>query len=457
MYIKLTDFFEIIRFTVMPATTKQNETSDFRYNTGDSKVPWDAVAVKPDVGLAMDILRFLVTPGGNPEGYRVGMEEVERVLVGIFREGQPATKLSLGKNVAAVEDLARGMLGVKHASFVVNWTAGYDIALDMAGVKEGDEVIIPAITFIATASPVLRKGARVVFSDVQRETVNMDPKDVLRKITRKTKAIVPVHIGGYPVDMDPILEVAEEKGIAVIEDAAHGFGGHYKGHPLGTVGDFGAFSFHEVKNITSLGEGGIVVTNDPLGEQFAKARFVGFDLRTPPPEHWLYNVTANDSRDGFFAAGNSSTTEIQAVALLRQMRRNAEIVASRRAVAARLHAAFSNVEGLVPGPMDSAEFGATFHLFLLRVNERIVGGIQALKAELANRGITQIPHFCPLYHYRIFEQFGYDREAIRATCPNAETAFFEEYTHLPLYGLSPDQINCLETAVIESAKKLCAP
>lgn len=438
----------------MTTSTKQKESSDFRYNTGDSKVPWDAVAVKPDLGLAMDILRFLVTPGDDEEHYRLGMEQAERALAAVFREGRPATKLSLGKKIAVVEDLTREMLGVKHASFMVNWTAGYDVALDMAGVKAGDEVIIPAITFIATASPVLRKGAKVVFSDVQRETVNMDPEDVLRKITPKTKAIVPVHIGGYPVDMDPILAVAKEKGIAVIEDAAHGFGGHYKGRPLGTVGNFGAFSFHEVKNITSLGEGGIVVTNDPLGEQFAKARFVGFDLRTPPPAHWLYNVSAVDACGGFFAAGNFSTTEIQAVALLRQMRQNAEIIASRRAVAARLHAAFSPIEGLVPGPMDSADFGATFHLFLLRVNQRIAGGIQALKAELANRGITQIPHFCPLYHYRIFEQFGYDRDAIRATCPNAEAAFFEEYTHLPLYGLTPDQVSYLETAVIESARKL---
>ncbi|MBE2204612.1 MAG: DegT/DnrJ/EryC1/StrS family aminotransferase [Chthoniobacterales bacterium] len=434
--------------------TPSKESSDFRYNTGDSKVPWDAVAVKPDIGLTMDLLRFLVTAGEDAESYRCGMEEVERALEKVFRVGRPATKLSLGRNVAGVEDLAREMLGVKHASFVVNWTAGYDIALDMVGVKADDEVIIPAITFMATASPVLRKGARVVFSDVQRETANMDPEDVLRKITPRTKAIVPVHLGGYPVDMDPILEVAKKKGIAVIEDAAHGFGGHYKGKPLGAVGDFGAFSFHEVKNITSLGEGGIVVTNDPLGEQFAKARFVGFDLRTPPPEHWLYNITANDSRNGIFAAGNFSTTEIQAVALHRQMRQNAEILSARRAVAARLHDTFSQVEGLIPGPMDSADFGATFHLFLLRVDRKIRGGIQAMKAELANHGVTQIPHFCPLYHYRIFEQFGYDREAIRKACPNAEAAFFEEYTHLPIYGLSPQQVDYLEKAVVEAAKKL---
>ena len=403
----------------------------------------------------MDILRFLVSEGNDAAAYEADMTQVRKLVEHLFATGVPSTKLSLGKNVKAVEALTCEMLGVNYASFLTSWTAGYDIALDMVGVKPGDEVIIPAITFIATASPIIRKGAKVVFADVQRGTVNMDPADVIRKITPKTKAIVPVHIGGYPVDMDPIMEVAKKKGIAVIEDAAHGFGGTYKGRALGSIGDFGAFSFHEVKNITSLGEGGILVTNDELGKQFAKTRFCGFDLEVPPPKNWLYNVTAIRSREGFFAAGNFSTTEIQALALLRQMRQNAEIIKARRSVAARLHGAFVNVPGLLPGLLDSVDFGATFHLFLLRVDERIKGGIQAMKNELTAAGVTQIPHFCPLYHYQIFQEFGYDQESIRATCPTAEAAFFNEYTHLPLYGLTEAQIDHMENAVVQAAHKLC--
>lgn len=432
----------------------QKEKSDFRYNTGDSKVPWDAVAVKPDAGLAMDLLRFLVTPGADPSAYDVAMAQLEKSVAQVFAAGSPATKLSLGKNVKAVEELACKMLGSKYASFLTSWTAGYDIALDMIGLQPGDEVIIPPITFIATAAPILRKGGKVVFADVQRETVNMDPEDVARKITSKTKAIVPVHIGGYPVDMDPIMALAKKKGIAVIEDAAHGFGGTYKGKALGTIGDFGAFSFHEVKNITSLGEGGILITNDELGSQFSKARFCGFDLEMKPPETWLYNIRGVCSRNGFFTAGNFSTTEIQAVALLRQMRQNAEVIEQRRTVAARLYEAFSEVPGLIPGPMHSDDYGATFHLFLLRVDETLRGGIQAMKKELSDRGVTQIPHFCPLYHYYLFDQLGYDREAIRSTCPNAEKAFFEEYTHLPLYGLTEEQIEYLITEVTVAVGKL---
>jgi perosamine synthetase len=438
------------------STTPQSEKSDFRYNTGDAKVPWDAVAVKPDTSLVMDVVRFLIGPGENAAAYAATARKVEAAIADLYRHGRPATKLSLGNHVKAVEEHAQQYLGCRHASFVVNWTAGYDIALDLSGVRAGDEVIIPAITFIATAAPVLRKGAKVVFADVQRDTVNLDPADVARKITPRTKAIVPVHMGGYPVDMDPIMDLARAKGIAVIEDAAHGFGGTYKGRKLGAIGDFGAYSFHEVKNITSLGEGGLLVTNSDLGAQFAKARFCGFDLESPPPRTWLYNVSPLYAKDGRpVVASNFSTTEIQAVALLNHLRRNDEIIAQRRAVAQRLHDAFSGVPGLIPGPMHSPTFGSTFHLFLLRIDPEVIpDGIQPFKQALAAKGITQIAHFCPLYHYKLFAELGYNPAAIVASCPAAEQIFFEQYTHLPLYGLSDETINYMIESVIETAREL---
>jgi perosamine synthetase len=435
---------------------KQSEKSDFRYNTGEAKVPWDAVAVKPDTNLVMDVVRFLIGPGADAAAYAAAASKVAGAVEELCRHGRPATKLSLGAQVKAVEDCARQYLGCKHASFVVNWTAGYDIALDLAGVRSGDEVIIPAITFIATAAPALRKGARIVFADVQRDTVNLDPADVARKITPRTKAIVPVHIGGYPVDMEPLMELARQKGIPVIEDAAHGFGGTYHGRQLGTIGDFGAYSFHEVKNITALGEGGIVVTNSELGAQFAKARFCGFDLETPPPRTWLYNISPIYSRDGHaFVPSNFSTTEIQAVALLNHIRRNDQIIAQRRAVARKLHDAFINIPGLLPGPLPSPDYGSTCHLFLLRIDPKVIpGGIQPFKQALASKGVTQIAHFCPLYYYKLFNELGYDQAAIAASCPGAEQIFFEHYTHLPLYGLSDEAVQYMIESVIQTAREL---
>lgn len=434
---------------------EQKESSDFRYNTGEAKVPWDAVAVKPDRGLVKDLVQFLIGPGEDSARYEAALEKVDMALGELAAVGKPAAKLSLGDRVKAVEAFARDYLDARHASFLVNWTAGYDIALDMVGVKAGDEVILPAITFIATAAPVLRKGAKAVFADVDPETVNLDPNDVARKITAKTKAIVPVHIGGYPCDMDPLMTLAGDTKIAVIEDAAHAFGGTYKGRKLGTIGDFGAYSFHEVKNITSLGEGGILVSNDELGEQFDMARFCGFDLKTQPPQHWMYNISPIRSRNGQFVAGNYSTTEIQAVALLRQMRENDAIIAERRRVARKLHDAFQNIDGLIPGPMGDEDFGGTFHLFLLQVDPKVIrGGMQAFKGILGEKGITQIAHFCPMYHFRLFKELGYDAASVAASCPNAEQVFFQQYTHLPIYGLPEEAVEYMMETVVESAKTL---
>lgn len=434
---------------------QQKESSDFRYNTGEARVPWDAVAVKPDQSLVLDLVQFLIGPGEDRARYATALEKVATSLGELAAAGKPATKLSLGDRVKAAEAFAKDYLGTKHASFLVNWTAGYDIALDMVGVRAGDEVILPAITFIATAAPVLRKGAKVIFADVDPVTVNLDPGDVARKITAKTKAIVPVHIGGYPCDMDPLLALARDKKIAVIEDAAHAFGGTYKGRKLGTIGDFGAYSFHEVKNITSLGEGGILVSNDELGAQFDMARFCGFDLKTPPPPHWMYNVSPIRSRDGQFVASNYSTTEIQAVALLRQMRQNDAIIAERRRVARKLHDAFRDVAGLIPGRMDDEDFGGTFHLFLLRVDPQVIrGGMQAVKQFLAEHSVTQIAHFCPLYHFRLFKELGYDIASAAAGCPNAEQVFFQQYTHLPIYGLPEEAVEYMIETVVAAARRL---
>lgn len=151
--------------------------------------------------------------------------------------------------------------------------------------------------------------------------------------------IVPVHIAGYPVDMDPIMKLAKEHDILVLEDAAHAFGAMYKGRHLGTIGDFGSFSFHEVKNITSFGEGGIVCTNVPgFGPDMKRARFLGLDFSAPIKD-WLYNITPIPGKNRPFVAQNASTTEIQGLGLSLQVARNEEIIAKRRAAAEYLNKA----------------------------------------------------------------------------------------------------------------------
>ena len=434
---------------------KKASVSDFRYATGAAKVGWPAVGEPMRLEDVMKIVEFLVPVGqGSSAAYRRKLAETHRAIEGLAAAGGLATKLTLGNRVKELEEAVQKYLGVKHSLFLTNATAGFEIAYNMAGLRPGDEVIVPAITFIATIVYPLSIGAKVVLADVDPATMNIDPADVARKITPRTRMIVPVHVAGWPVDMAPIMRLARQHGLVVLEDAAHGFGGWYRGRRLGTIGHFGAYSFHEVKNINALGEGGILVTNTKYGREFGKSRFVGLDLSKKIP-NWLYDVVAIEGMQGPFVAGNHSATEIQAVALANQLHRVDAIIAQRRKVAQTLNRRFDRVAGLQGTPMDHGSTRGTHHLYLLQIDPQAVGAdIQALKAKLTDRGVTQIPHFGPLYKFQILRQLGYDTAAIQASCPVCEEAFSHRFTHLPIYGLSAEQVQYLGDAVIESVEEL---
>lgn len=436
---------------------QKKSLSDFRYDTGPAKVGWPAVGEPMRVDDVLRVIDFLVPPKPDQQAaYRRQKQAVEKAIRGLCEVGGSAAKLTLGKWVAKVEQQARQYLQVKHATLLTNATAGFEIAYKMAGLQPGDEVIVPAITFIATICYPLAIGAKVVLADVDPRTLNLDPADVARKITRRTRMIVPVHLGGWPVDMAPIMRLARKHNLVVLEDGAHAFGASYRGRKIGTIGHFGAFSFHEVKNITSFGEGGLLVTNSKYGQQFSKARFVGLDLSMQIP-NWLYDVPAIEGIRGPFAAGNHSVTEIQALGLYGQMRRNDRIIAIRRRVAKALNCRFTKVPGILGAPMDTAHIKGTHHLYLLQIDPDVVGAdVQALKRKLADRGVTQIAHFAPLYKFQVMRQLGYDTASIEASCPQAENVFNHRFTHLPLYGLTPSQVKYLGDAVIESVEELRA-
>ena len=434
-----------------------NSVGDFRYETAAARVGWPAVG---EPMRAEDILRtieFLVPPGSSDKaGYRRQLARVREAVEGLCRVGGRAGKLTLGDQVQHVEEEAQRYLGVKHALLLTNATAGFEIAYKMAGLRPDDEVIVPAITFIATIVYPLAIGAKVVPADVDRRTINIDPADAARKITPRTRMIVPVHIGGWPADMAPLMRLARQHDLVVLEDAAHAFGAEYRGRRAGTIGHFGAYSFHEVKNITALGEGGLLVSNTRYGQQFRKARFVGLDLSLQIPD-WLYDVTAIQGMRGLFVAGNHSATEIQAVGLMSQMRRNDRIIAARRHTAQTLNRRLAAVRGLQGTPMDRGRTRGTHHLFQLQVDPDVIGAnVQDLKRKLTERGVTQIPHFAPLYKFQIMRQLGYDTGAIQASCPVCEDVFANRFTHVPIYGLTAEQVRYLGDAVIESVEELRA-
>ena len=429
------------------------KATDFRYNTGATRVPWAAVGENYNVNDLMEIIKFLMQ--GEGKEYDDAIAAIRAQIEKLDEISTPPGKLSLGSKVEEAEAECNKYLGTNSSTFVTNATAGFEIAYKYANLKAGDEVIVPAITFVATMAYPLAVGAKLVFADVDPKTINMDPEDVARKITDKTKMIVPVHIGGYPVDMDPIMKLAKEKDILVLEDAAHAFGAMYKGRKIGTIGDFAGFSMHEVKNITSFGEGGILTTTVPGFEnEMKRARFLGLDF-TCPIKDWLYNITPIKGKEHPFVPGNASTTEIQGLGLTLQIARNEAIIAERKAAAEYLNKRFAENDAIVPQDLGGEDIKPTFHLYLLQIDPAKAGGdIQVLKKKLEEKGVTQIAHFGPLYRFKIVQDMGYNSYEIAKTCPVCEEVFYKRYTHLPLYGLSEEQLKYMADAILESVAEM---
>jgi len=416
-------------------------------------VPWAAVGENYNASDLMEVIRFLMQGEGK---------EYDNILAAIYEQVQkldkistPPGKLTTGRYVEAAEAACNEYLKTDSSTFITNATAGLEMAYKYANLKAGDEVIFPAITFAATIAYPLAIGVKPVFADIDPRTINMDPKDVEKKITSKTKAIVPVHIGGYPVDMDPIMEIAKKYDLVVIEDAAHAFGGMYKGKMLGTIGHFGSYSFHEVKNITSFGEGGIAVSSIPnYSGEMKRARFLGLDFSAPIKD-WLYNVSPIEGKNEPFVASNYSPTEIQALGLKLQVARNEAIIKARREAAEYLNSLLSANDAIILQDLGNEEIKPTFHLYLLQIDPAKAGGdIQMLKKKLEEKGVTNIPHFGPLYRFNVVQQMGCDVDAAAASCPVCEEVFYKRFTHLPLYGLTKDQLDYMANAVLESVKEM---
>ncbi len=201
----------------------------------------------------------------------------------IIRKVLNSTFLSEGKLVKDLENKLNEELGLCKPVAVNSGTSALHLALAIAGIKSGDEVIIPAQTFVATGLAALMQNAKPVFADIQYETGNIDPEDILKKISDKTKAIIPVHWAGYPCDMDEINEIARENNLAVIEDAAHALGAVYKNRPIGSISRFTAFSFQAIKHLTTGDGGALCCLSDGDYNAARRRRWFGIDRENSKP------------------------------------------------------------------------------------------------------------------------------------------------------------------------------
>lgn len=287
-----------------------------------------------------------------------------------------------------------------------NGTLSLEAALISCGIGPEDEVIVPPISFVATATAVLRVGAIPVFADIDARSYNLDPSSAAAAISPRTKAIIPVHFAGHAADMDDLMPLAAHHGLVVIEDCAHAHGASWRSRKVGSFGNFGSFSFQQSKNMTA-GEGGILVTSDPKLAELA----------------WSYANQGRSPHGAWYQHDRLGTnlrlTSLQSALLRAQLERLPTQMAKRKENAARLRAGLDASSILCAPYFDPRVTGHGLHLFVMRLNTQRCPGlsrdrvVEALIAE----GIPSVSHYpYPLYQNKLFQNH---RHRL-LPCPNAE-------------------------------------
>src|SRR3989442_1006643 len=353
---------------------------------GTVERPWT-----PDRPIRRDYLVY-----GSPQILQPEIDEV----VATMRSGW----LGTGPRVARFERAFRDYVGAGHALAVHSGTAALHLALVAIGLRPGDEVIVPAMTFAATANVVIHAGGRPVLADVDRETMCLDVNDAARRVTARTRAIVPVHFGGRPCEMGPLLELAESPRLRVIEDCAHAIETVYGGRHAGTLGDFGAFSFYVTKNITT-GEGGMGITADERGA----ARIKVLALHGLSADAWT-----RFSDDGFkhyevLEPGfKFNMMDLQAALGLHQLDRLEANLIRRQEIWTRYDRAFGDLPVVRPSPEKPGTRHAR-HLYTLLLDiERLSAGRDEGQLALHRQ------HIGTGVHYRGRHLHPYYRESLRS-------------------------------------------
>jgi len=356
--------------------------------------------------------------------------------------------LTTGERVHEFEAAFAAAVGAKHAVALNSGTAALHLALDAIGLRAGDEVIIPAYTFTATAEVVLYFGATPVMVDVDAHTLNIDPHRVAEVVTARTKAIIPVHFGGLAADLDALRDIAEPRGIAIIDDAAHAFPSRYNGRFIGAVSDITCFSFYATKTITT-GEGGMLCTdNDAYAARCRLMSLHGIShdawKRYRAEGSWFYEVVA----PGF----KYNMTDIAAALGLAQLRRADAMRVRRQEIAERYNAAFAGHDFELPAFGDVRDHA--WHLYPLRLPRGAdrAAFVDALRA----REIGASVHFIPLHLHPFYR----DRYSFTPDSFPVSTAEYEREVSIPIYSAMSDaEVDAVigaVTAVIRGASRVLA-
>ena len=367
----------------------------------------------------------------------IGDEEIEAV-VATLRSGW----LTTGSKAKQFEEEFAAMVGARHAIAVNSCTAALHLALDAVGLREGDEVILPTMTFAATAEVVTYFRAKPVLVDCTPDTLNIDPDAIEKAITPRTKVILPVHFAGHPCEMDRILDIARLHNLRVIEDAAHALPARYRGRMVGTIGDSTCFSFYATKTITT-GEGGMITTDNP---QWA-SRMRMMSLHGLSRDAWKrYSAQGSWAYDILAPGFKYNLTDIAAALGVAQLRKCERFWKIRERYASLYREGLCNVSELLLSPVHG-DVQHAWHLYVVRLDtERLRIGRNEFIEQLQRQGIGCSVHFIPLHLHRYYrETYGYE-----ATHFPVASKAFERIVSLPLYPkMTEDDIQRVVTVVRE--------
>lgn len=350
--------------------------------------------------------------------------ELDKDLRGAFERVYERSWYIGGEELAAFE---QAFAHTCETEFCVGCGNGLDaltLALKALGVGAGDEVIVPSNTYIATALAVTYAGATPVFVEPDITTFNIDPALIEAAVTPRTRAIMPVHLYGQPCEMDPIMAVAREHDLLIVEDCAQAHGATYRGKPVGSFGDAAGFSFYPGKNLGALGDAGAVTTNN--ADVAAKVRALG-------------NYGSDRKYHHVYQGNNTRLDELQAAFLAAKLPHLAKTNAARRSVAERYLAGISNP--LVELPRTIADVKHVWHIFAVRCHER-----DALEAHLASRGIETGRHYpTPIHCQGAYAELGIPKDALPVACEISATEL-----SLPMfYGMTDEQVGRVIEAINE--------
>jgi dTDP-4-amino-4,6-dideoxygalactose transaminase len=350
--------------------------------------------------------------------------------------------LTTGPKVKEFEENMQSYLGCKKAIGLTSCTGGLHIALAALGIGPGDEVIVPAYTFAATAHVAAWLGAKPVLVDSEKDTFNIDPEAIEKAITKKTKAIIPVHFAGHACDMDRIMAIAKKHKLHIIEDAAHAVGTDYKGKKIGNFGDVTVFSFYVTKSMTTA-EGGMAVTNnEELGKKLKRLSYFGVDKdafnRYTDKGNWYYEIVELGYK--------YNMDNIQGTLGVEQLKKLESFIARRRKLATLYTKLFKAVPGIIT-PVEKDYTRHSFHLYPILLD---VDKLGISRAEMINKlkeyGIGTSVHFIPLHLHPFYQKtYGYKR----GDFPAAEYLFDREISPPFWPGMTEDDVKYVVDAFKE--------